>query len=187
MRSSLRHSSFAAITICSLIAVPDAAADTDADAASEGDKPLWEVSLAGFSRYGPAYPASDDYQTDGSCNTLMVPENGVLLVAPDVFEAFRPCGATKSTCNVITAAFADGQEIILYSPLASSSDFASDTQMLLGLFAQKDAIWYAVGTHEQLRSFLEQVRREKYQKIERFLPPNDPFRYRNSPDSLPVS
>ena len=130
---------------------------------------------------------TDDYQTDGSCNTLMVPENGVLLVAPDVFEAFRPCGATKSTCNVITAAFADGQEIILYSPLASSSDFASDTQMLLGLFAQKDAIWYAVGTHEQLRSFLEQVRREKYQKIERFLPPNDPFRYRNSPDSLPVS
>lgn len=64
MRSGLWCPSFAAITICSLIAVPDAAADTIADAASEGDKPLWEVSLAGFSRYGPAYPASDDYQTN---------------------------------------------------------------------------------------------------------------------------
>jgi len=116
------------------------------------------------------------YQTDGSCDTLTVPENGVLLVAPDVFEAFRPCSTTKSTCNVITASFTDGQKIIPYSPFASPSDFASDTQMLLALLGGRDAVWYAVGTHEQLSGFLEQVRREKYQKLERFLPPNQPFR-----------
>ena len=109
------------------------------------------------------------YQTDGSCYIFTVPENGVLLVAPDVFDAHcRPC-------NVTTATFADGQEIRLYSLLASPSDFASDTQMLLGLIGSRDAIWYAVGTHEQLSRFLEQVRREKYQKLERFLPPHQSF------------
>ena len=109
------------------------------------------------------------YQIDGSCYIFTVPENGVLLVAPDVFDAYlRPC-------NVMTATFANDQEITLYSPLASPSDFASDTQMLLGLLGSRDALWYAVGTHEQLSRFLEQVRREKYQKLERFLPPNQSF------------
>ena len=128
------------------------------------------VGFSGVFKIEKVHGHTGSYQTDSSSDTLTVPANGVLLVAPDVFEAFRPCGATKSTCNVIKAAFADGQTIILYSPLASPSDFASDTQMLLGLFASENAIWFAVGTHEQLTRFLEQVRREKYQKLERFLP-----------------
>ncbi|MCP4001163.1 MAG: MipA/OmpV family protein [Gammaproteobacteria bacterium] len=28
------------------------------------EKPLWEIALAGYSRYGPAYPASEEYQFD---------------------------------------------------------------------------------------------------------------------------
>ncbi len=134
------------------------------------------VGFSGVFKIEKVRGHTGDYQTDGACDTLTVPANGVLLVAPEVFEAFRPCGATKSTCNVITASFTDGQKIILYSPLASPSDFASDTQMLLALLGGRNAIWYAVGTHEQLSGFLEQVRREKYQKLERFLPPNQPFR-----------
>ena len=134
------------------------------------------VGFSGVFKIEKVRDHTGGYQTDGSCDTLTVPENGVLLVAPDVFEAFRPCGATKSTFNVITAAFADGQAIIDYSPLASPSDFAPDTQMLLGLFNSGDTIWYAVGTHEQLSKFLELVRREKmYFKLDRFLPPNQPF------------
>ena len=134
------------------------------------------VGFSGVFKIEKVSDHTGGYQTDGSCDTLTVPENGLLLVAPDVFEAFRPCGATKSTCNVIKAAFADGQAIILYSELASPSDFAPDTQMLLCLFGGKDAVWYAVGTHKQLSGFLEQVRREKmYLKLERFLPPNQPF------------
>jgi len=116
------------------------------------------------------------YLTDGSCYIFKVPENGILLVAPDVFDAYtRPCNAKTGPCNEMTATFADDKEITLYSPLASPSDFSSDTQMLLGVFAGRDALWYAVGTHEQLSRFLEQVRREKYQKLERFLPPNQSF------------
>ena len=133
------------------------------------------VGFSGVFKIEKVHGHKGSYQTDSSSDTLTVPANGVLLVAPDVFEAFRPCDATKSTCNVIKAAFADGQAIILYSPLASPFDFASDTQMLLCLFGGKDAVWYAVGTHKQLSGFLEQARGEKYQKLERFLPPNKPF------------
>ena len=133
------------------------------------------VGFSGVFKIEKVRVHTGDYETDGSCDTLTVPANGVLLVGSELYEAFRPCSTTKSTCNVITASFADGQEIILYSPLASPSDFASDTQMLLCLFGGKDAVWYAVGTHKQLSGFLEQARDEKYQKLERFLPPNKPF------------
>jgi outer membrane protein len=32
--------------------------------APKDEKALWEMALAGYSRYGPAYPASDEYQLD---------------------------------------------------------------------------------------------------------------------------
>ena len=42
------------------------AAEVGGDASSNdnGDKPLWELNLAAFGRYGPAYPASEDNQVN---------------------------------------------------------------------------------------------------------------------------
>lgn len=39
-------------------------AATAKSATASADEPLWEIALGGYGRYGPAYPASDEYQTD---------------------------------------------------------------------------------------------------------------------------
>ena len=109
------------------------------------------------------------YQVDGSCYIFTIPDNGILYVEPDVFNNYiRPC-------NEFTVSFADGQKIILYPPLANPSDYKPETQMLLGLVGSQNAIWFAVGTHDQLSRFLEDVRQAKYQNLEQYLPPNVPF------------
>jgi outer membrane protein len=53
------------VTICLVAAGSDnALAATAKRSTATADDPLWEVALAGYGRYGPAYPASDEYQTD---------------------------------------------------------------------------------------------------------------------------
>jgi len=55
-----------ATLICLLGSSGISAAEVDGDASSngDGDKALWELNLAAFGRYGPAYPASEDNQVD---------------------------------------------------------------------------------------------------------------------------
>jgi outer membrane protein len=53
------------LTLCTITANVFAAdgngSEAESDAAAE-EKPLWEMNLAAFARYGPAYPASEDSQ-----------------------------------------------------------------------------------------------------------------------------
>jgi len=51
---------------CLLCSSGTSAAEVDGDSSSSGngDKPLWELNLAAFGRYGPAYPASEDNQVN---------------------------------------------------------------------------------------------------------------------------
>ena len=112
---------------------------------------------------------SGGYKNEGSRYIFTIPENGVLRVSSDVFST--QCLA----CNGLSAAYTDGQEIQLYSPIKPPPDSAANALMLLGLINDKDSIWYAVGTHKQLTKFLDQVREEMYQNLERYLPPNKPF------------
>ena len=112
---------------------------------------------------------SEGYKIDGTRYIFTIPESGVLSVAPEVFiNVCRPC-------NELTASFVNGQEISHYNPLTSQPDSRFDAPMLLGILGSNEVIWYAVGTHEQLSRFLDKVKREKYQKLERYLPPNMPF------------
>ena len=144
------------------------------------------VDFSGVFKVEKDHSQPGNYQADEICDTLTVPANGILLVATDVYESFLPrCGKSISMCTVIKARFADGQEIALFNPLASPADFTPDTQMLLILCKSGkhgDAVWYAVGTHEQLSKFLEQFRSILQEKplelehlLESFLPPNTPF------------
>jgi len=127
------------------------------------------VGFSGVYKIEKARGHSGGYKIEGNHYIFTIPESGVLRVASDVYETV--CIARKE----LTASFADGQEIPLFSPISQSPDFVSDRPLLLGLFLARDTIWYAVGTHEQLSRFLEQVRLEKYQELERYLPPNMPF------------
>jgi outer membrane protein len=53
------------LTLCTItanvFAADDNGSEAESDAAAE-EKPLWEMNLAAFARYGPAYPASEDSQ-----------------------------------------------------------------------------------------------------------------------------
>ena len=127
------------------------------------------VGFSGVYKLEKAQDHSGGYKVDGTRYIFTIPESGVVRVASDVFETVRL--ARKE----LTASFADGQEIPLFSPISKPPDSESDRPLLLGLFLARDAIWYAVGNHKQLSRFLEQVRLEKYQELERYLPPNMPF------------
>jgi len=129
------------------------------------------VGFSGVYKIEKVQNHAGGYQIDGHRYIFTIPKSGVLRVAPDVFVTYcRPC-------NGLTATFADGpQEISLYSPLTRPPDSALDAHMLLGLLGSNEAVWYAVGTHEQLSVFLKQVRLQKYQNLERYLPPNMPFK-----------
>jgi hypothetical protein len=127
------------------------------------------VGFSGVYKIEKVNGHSGGYKINGIRYIFTIPESGVLRVASDVFAS--QCLA----CNGLTATFADGQEIPLFSSITHPPDSKSDSHMLLGLFNSGDAIWYAVGTHEQLSRFLEKVQRDKYQKLEQYLPPNKPF------------
>ena len=111
---------------------------------------------------------ANDYRVDGTRYVFTIPESGVLRIASDVFD--KQCLA----CNGLTAESCDGQTISLYSPLARPSDVARESTLLLGLLGSADALWYAVGTHEELTGFIQQIQSEKYQNLERYLPPKHP-------------
>jgi MipA family protein len=55
-----------AALFCLLCSSGSNAAEVDGDSSSNGDsdKSLWELNLAAFGRYGPAYPASEDNQVN---------------------------------------------------------------------------------------------------------------------------
>lgn len=127
------------------------------------------VGFSGVYKIEKVQSNSGDYKVDGTRYIFTIPESGVVRVASDVYET------VCIVCKELTASFADGQNIPLFSPISQPPDSESDRPLLLGLFLARDAIWYAVGTHEQLSRFLEQVRLEKYQELERYLPPNTPF------------
>ena len=61
MRASLQTSALAAVLVCLVVPAGDAQAATAKRSIPRDDEPLWEVALGGYGRYGPAYPASDDY------------------------------------------------------------------------------------------------------------------------------
>ena len=127
------------------------------------------VGFSGVYKIEKAPGHKGGYRIDGSRYIFTIPKSGVLHVAPDVFATqCRPC-------NGLTVTFADGQEISLYRPDMRQPDSASDAPLLLGLRGSNKALWYAVGTHEQLTALLEQVRLQKYQNLERYLPPNTAF------------
>jgi outer membrane protein len=54
----------AASLVCLLYSTAGSAAEVEGDSSSNGDdsKPLWEMNVAAFGRYGPSYPASEDSQ-----------------------------------------------------------------------------------------------------------------------------
>ena len=104
------------------------------------------------------------YIHEASRYVFTIPEDGVLRVDARVFE-----GQCLS-CNGLTAEFADGRAIPLYSPLESPPDSTADRPMLLGVLGSGKDIWYAVGTHEQLTRLLEQLREDQYQGLEKLLP-----------------
>ena len=62
-RPSVRHLFPAAVLIGAFLTAT-AYADDGADEGTSEQEPLWEVALAGYVRAGPAYPASDETQTD---------------------------------------------------------------------------------------------------------------------------
>jgi len=132
------------------------------------------VLPAGFSGVYKIEKASGDrggYKIEGNRYAFTIPESGVLRVASDVFETH--C----LQCNgPLRVTFEDGREIPLFSPVKRPPGSASNTPLWLGLFRSRSAVWCAVGTHDQLSRFLEQVRGEMYQNLERYLPPNRPFR-----------
>ena len=63
MHPSLRRLFCAAIIFCAATSSVSYAATT-VRSEPQSDEPLWEVALASYGRYGPAYPASDEYQAD---------------------------------------------------------------------------------------------------------------------------
>ena len=126
------------------------------------------VGFSGVYKIEKVSDHSGGYKFDGNRYIFTIPENGVLRVPSDMFISQCLAGGW-------TATFADGQEIPLFSPITHPPDSKSDSPMLLGLINSGDAIWYAVGSHEQLSRFLEKVQRDKYQKLEQYLPPNIPF------------
>lgn len=131
------------------------------------------ILSAGFSgvyKIEKARGHSDGYKIEGNRYIFTIPESGVLRVASDVFETHCLQGN-----GPLSVTFEDGQEIPLFSPITRPPDSASNDPLWLGLFRSDSAVWCAVGTHDQLSRFLEQVRGEMYQNLERYLPPNMPF------------
>ena len=128
---------------------------------------------AGFSGVYKIEKASDNnggYKIKGNRYIFTIPESGVLRVASDVFETHCLQGN-----GPLSVTFEDGQEIPIFSPIKRPPSSAPNGPLWLGLFRSGSAVWCAVGTHDQLSRFLEQVRGEKYQNLERYLPPNMPF------------
>jgi len=105
------------------------------------------------------------YTKEASRYVFTIPEEGVLQVDASVFE-----GQCLS-CNGLSAEFANGQAIPLYSPVAPPPAATADIPMLLGVLGSGKDIWYAVGTHEQLTRLLEQLRENNYKNLEELLPP----------------
>ena len=128
------------------------------------------VGFSGVYKIEKARGHSDGYKIEGNRYIFTIPESGVLRVASDVFETHGLQGN-----GPLSVTFEDGQEIPLFSPITRPPDSASNGPLWLGLFGSGNAVWCAVGTHDQLSRFLEQVRGEMYQNLERYLPPNMPF------------
>ena len=55
---------FALIVLAGSFITTDGLAATAKSATATAVEPLWEIALGGYGRRGPAYPASDEYQTD---------------------------------------------------------------------------------------------------------------------------
>jgi len=131
------------------------------------------ILRAGFSgvyKIEKASGNSGGYKIEGNRYVLTIPQSGVLRVASDFFETH--C----LQCNgPLSVTFEDGREIPLFSPVKRPPSSAPSGPLWLGLFRSRSAVWCAVGTHDQLSRFLEQVRGEMYQNLERYLPPNMPF------------
>ena len=128
------------------------------------------VGFSGVYKIEEARGRSGGYKMEGNRYIFIIPESGVLRVASDVFETH--C----LQCNgPLSVTFEDGQEIPLFSPVTRPPSSAPNGPLWLGVFRSNTAVWCAVGTHDQLSTFLEQVRGEMYQNLDRYLPPNMPF------------
>ncbi|MHC4509525.1 MAG: hypothetical protein ACYTAO_11295 [Planctomycetota bacterium] len=126
------------------------------------------VGFSGVYKIERAHGPSGGYKIEGNRHIFTIPENGILCVESDVFETHcLQCN------NRLSVTFEDGQEIPLFGSRQPVS--APNSPLWLGLIRFRNAIWCAVGTHDQLSRFLEQVRAEMYQNLERYLPPNMPF------------
>ena len=74
------------------------------------------VGFSGVYKIEKVSDHSGGYKFDGNRYIFTIPESGVLRVASEVFAS--QCVA----CNGLTAAFADGQEIPLFSPITHPPD-----------------------------------------------------------------
>jgi hypothetical protein len=124
---------------------------------------------------------SGDYIVDGTRHIFTIPANGILNVAPDVFENYCILSCSKNIR--LTASFSDGKTIAMFSPLSQPADSELDNPMLHALLGAPDCIWLAVGSYKQLKEFSDKFRKElpekakiyKYAGLEEYLPPNKPF------------
>jgi hypothetical protein len=128
------------------------------------------VGFSGVYKIEKAGGPSGGYKREGNRYVFTIPESGVIRVASDAFETH--CLQRNKPLSVT---FEDGQEIPFFSPATGPPSSEPNGPLWLGLFRSKTAVWCAVGTHDQLSRFLEQVRGEMYQNLERYLPPNMPF------------
>lgn len=128
------------------------------------------VGFYGVYKIEKARDDGDGCKIEGNRYIFTIPESGVLRVAPEVFETH--CLQCNASLGI---AFEDGQEIPLFSPFTRPPGSASNLPLWIGLLRSGSAVWCAVGTHDQLRRFQEQVRGEMYQNLDRYLPPNMPF------------
>ncbi len=128
------------------------------------------VGFSGVYKIEKARGHSGGYKIEGNRYIFTIPESGILRVASDVFETHCLQGNAP-----LSVTFEDGQEIPLFSPITRPPGSAPNGPLWLGLFRSGSAVWCTVGTHDQLSRFLEQVRGEMYQNLERYLPPNMPF------------
>ena len=119
--------------------------------------------------YSGVYRITKDHQHPGgytkesSRYIFTIPDDGALRVDAKVFEG--QCLA----CNGLSAQFADGAAIPLFSPSSPPIDDAVDTPMLLGITYRGDTLWYAIGTHEELSSLLGLLMENKYQNLDELL------------------
>jgi hypothetical protein len=129
------------------------------------------VGFSGVYKIEKASGNSDSYKIEENRHIFTIPESGVLRVASDVFETHCLQGN-----GPLSVTFEDGQEIPLFSPITRPPGSAPNGPLWLGLFRSGSAVWCAVGTHSQLSKFLKHVRAEMYQNLEKYLPPNSPFK-----------